>query len=282
MTGAERYADPERQRLARALAELGLAEDEAGALLPDVERLVAWGPGPPRPDETRRLLAALSAHLPTPTPASDRQRRGVIGGFEGLIRLTLTQATVLRLWFWTGSAAVMVVSILLVLAAPDLSRSLVFLLAGPLLGYLGTAIGFRGQPLRVLELEFACPVTPRQLTVARLLVIVGYQTVVGVVLSELVSAAGGGPLTAVTLLWLAPMLVATGATLLASLRLGIERAGGLVYVGWVLVAVISWRAGLAWASSPAAGLSLVVLGLALTAAAVTWLPAAAPRALGRA
>jgi hypothetical protein len=267
--------DRERGRLARALAEQGLPADEARALLPDLERLVAWAPEPPRPEESRRLLAALAPHLPAPPAPGPALREEA----ARLVALALTQVGVLRAGFWTGSAAVMLVGVMLLLAAPNLDRGLVFLLAGPLLGYLGTAAGFRGEPLRVLELEFACPVTPRQLTVARLLVIVGYQTAVGLALTALLSAVGGGPWAAVTLLWLAPMLVATGATLLASLRLGVVRAGALVYASWIVVAVASWRVGLGWVSSPAAGLALAALGLALTAAAVAWLPVALPRAL---
>lgn len=272
-------ADRDRERLARALAEQGLAGPEAADLLGDVERLVAWGPEPPGPEETSRLLAVLTAHLPG---RARHHRARLRDELERLVLLAATQATVLRLGFWMGSAAVMLVGVLVLLAAPDLNRSLVLLLAGPLLSYLGTAAGFRGQALRVLEFEFACPVTPRQLTLARLLVIVGYQAAVGVALSGLLNAAGGGPWTTVTLLWLAPMLAGTGATLLASLRLGVARAGALVYLGWVVVAVTSWRAGLAWTTSPAAEVGLIGLGLALTGAALAWLPAAVPRALGRA
>jgi hypothetical protein len=181
--------DADRGRLTRALAEQGLAGD----LLADVEQLVAWAPEAPRPEETRRLLAALTPHLPRPRPDLRAE-------FARLVGLALTQATVLRLGFWTGSAAVMLAGVGLLVAAPDLSRSLVLLLAGPLLAYLGTAAGFRGEGLRVLEVEFACPVTPRQLTIARLLVIVGYQTAVGMVLTALLSATGGQPWLAVTLL----------------------------------------------------------------------------------
>ena len=263
----------EHERLARSLAEHGLSGDEAADLLPHVRRLVAWAPDPPQPEETRRLLAALSPHV--------RQRADPGWGLRRLVGLALTQVTVLRLGFWTGSATVMLVGVTLLLAAPNLSRSLVLLLAGPLLAYLGTAAGFRGESLRVLETEFACPVTPRLLTIARLLVIVGYQVAVGTALTAVLSAAGGTPWTAVTLLWLAPLLVATGATLLASLRVGVGRAGVLVYAGWIVVAVSSWRVGLGWISSPAAGLALVALGVVLTAAAVALLPAGLPRALTR-
>jgi hypothetical protein len=45
-------AERERERLARALAGQGLAADEAADLLPDVQRLVAWAPEPPQPDQT--------------------------------------------------------------------------------------------------------------------------------------------------------------------------------------------------------------------------------------
>jgi hypothetical protein len=263
--------DAGRERLARALAEQGLDGD----LLPDVEQLVAWAPDAPRPEETRRLLAALTPHVPA------RARPDLRAELARLVGLALTQATVPRLGFWTGSAAVMLVSVGLLLAAPDLDRTLVLQLAGPLLAYLGTAAGFRGESLRVLEVEFACPVTRHQLTVARLLVIVGYQTAVGMALTAVLSAAGGTSWPSVTLLWLAPLLAGTGATLLGSLRFGVSRAGGVVYAVWVLVAVSSWRAGPGWIASPAAELCLVALGCALTAAAVALLPAALPRALGR-
>jgi hypothetical protein len=266
----------------RALVEQGLAESEADDLLPGIERLVEWAPDPPVPEETERLLVALAPHLPAPTARSARLRTRPHAELGRLVGLALTQATVLRAGFWIGSAAVMLVGLLLVLSAPFLSRALVLLLAGPLVSYLGTAAGFRAQPLGMLEVEFACPVTPRQLTIARLLVIVGYQAAVGVALSGLLSAAGGGPWTTVTLLWLGPMMVGTGATLLASLRIGVARAGALVYAGWVVVSVASWRIGMGWTASGAAELGLIALGLALTAAAVTWLPAAIPHALGTA
>jgi hypothetical protein len=268
--------DAERERLARALAEQEVVGEEAADLLPDVQRLVAWAPAAPRPEETRRLLAALSPHVPA------RPRADVRVELERLVGLALGQATVLRLGFWAGSLAVMLVGVALLLVAPNLSRGLVFLLAGPLLAYVGTAAGFRGESLRVLEVEFACPVTPRQLTIARLLVIVGYQAAVGMALTAVLSTAGGTPWAAVTLLWLAPLLVATGATLLASLRVGVVRAGALVYAGWIVVAVTSWRVGVGWVASPAAEAALAALGLALTATAVAVLPAALPRALGRA
>lgn len=267
-------AEVDRVRLAEALAEQGFAPDDVADLLPDVQRLVAWAPEPPQPEETRRLLTLLSPHVPV---AAGRPRFEL----ERLVGLALTQATVMRLGFWTGSAAVMLTSVVLLLAAPNLSRSLVFLLAGPLLAYLGTAAGFRGESLRVIEVEFACPVTPRQLTIARLFVIVGYQAAVGMALTGVLSGGGGGPWFMVTLLWLAPLLAGTGATLLASVRIGVGRAGALVYVVWILVAVTSWRVGLAWVTSPGAEMSLAALGLALIAAAVALGPVALRRALGR-
>jgi hypothetical protein len=112
-------------------------------------------------------------------------------------------------------------------------------------------------------------------------VIIGYQAAVGMALTAILSGAGGASWIGVTLLWLAPLLVATGATLLASLRIGVPRAGATVYAAWIVVAVASWRVGLGWVSSPAAEVGLVALGLGLTAAALALLPAALPRPLGR-
>jgi hypothetical protein len=270
---------PDRDRLAAALREQGLDPTEVAAALPAVAALAGWEPMPPTSGERDRLLAALARHLPRPSPARAAvaaRHRSPWTELAGLVRMALAQATILRAGFWAGSAAVMLVGVLLAanVAAPD--RALVLELAGPLLAYLGTALGFRGTSIGVLEFELACPVSPRQLTVARLLIIVGYQALVGLALSSPLPAWG----LRVTLLWLAPLLVATGLTLLLSLWLPVTRAAGFVAVAWVAAAVVIWRAGASTlAASLPAEATLAVAGLVLLGAAVAWLPAALPRLL---
>jgi hypothetical protein len=270
---------PDRDRLAAALREQGLDPAEVAAALPAIAALAGWEPLPPTRGERDRLVAALARHLPRPSAARAAvaaRHRSPWAELTSLVRMALAQATILRAGFWVGSAAVMLVGVLLAanVAAPD--RALVLELAGPLLAYLGTALGFRGASIGVLEFELACPVSPRQLTVARLLVIVGYQALVGLALSSPLPAWG----LRVTLLWLAPLLVATGLTLLLSLWLPVARAAGFVAVAWVAAAVVIWRAGAtSLAASLPAEAAVAVAGLVLLGAVVAWLPAALPRLL---
>jgi hypothetical protein len=269
--------------LARSFGELALDEEEQRSVAPALIALASWT-AEPSPTDTRALVQHLESLLPAQAPVRTVSRTtiGLSNEVEYLIRVAVAQMTVLHAGFWIGSLVVMAVGGLLAASQQDGSKSVVLYLAGPLLAYLGTAVGFRAESLGVLEFEFACPITPRQLTVARLLVIVGYQTVAGIVLTIAFSAVIGSTVSQLVATWLAPLLLGTGVTLLWSLRFPVAWAGAAVYAGWVSAVVLAWRFG--WINSAASlpvELGIAGLGIAAIAAAVGWLPAALPSILDR-
>lgn len=78
---------------------------------------------------------------------------------------------------------------------------------------------------------------------------------------------GGQSFLAISLRWLAPLLV-LGLTLLLSLRLSLPRAAALVYAGWLVTLALLWETGgdtvpslsmLAELTVSMAGLALLVL-----------------------
>jgi hypothetical protein len=269
--------------LGRTLSELGLSEDEQSTVRPALVALARWTANP-TPTETHDLVQRLSSMLPAPVPVrtAARARAGLTDELEYMIRVAASQTTVLHAGFWIGSLVVIAIGSLVAATQQDGSRSVALLLSGPLLAYLGAAVGFRAESLGVLEFEFACPITPRQLTLARLGVIVGYQTVAGMVMSVVFAAAIGTTVQHLVAIWLAPLLLGTGVTLICSLRFPIVWAGAAVYAGWIGLVVLAWRFD--WITSAASlpvEVTVAVTGLAAIGAAVWWLPAAIPSILDR-
>ena len=275
-----------RTELAESLTELGLTDSERDALLPALAAL-AMRSVEPAPAETTKLIEHLTEFLPARAPVSVRagmnRRAGFRDDLEYLFGVAASQASVLHAGFWVGSLAVLAIGGVLAASQQSSMRSLVFYLAGPLLAYLGTVLGFRAESLGVLEFEFACPVTPRQLTLARLVVIAGYQIVAGLAVTAVLAATAGTSVREVVAMWLAPLLLGTGVTLLCSLRFPIAWAGIAVYSGWVALVVLVWRVGsIAYATSLPAEAMVATVGIAAIVLTMWLLPAALPSMLNRA
>ncbi len=141
--------------------------------------------------------------------------------------------------FWLTSAIIVFIGCLLALSEASLSRAVTLQIIGPLLCYLGAAGVFRGIGLNVLEFELACPPSPRQLTIARLIIVLGYNTVLGLIASLILSFHDNEGIMALTLHWTAPLLLVFGLTLLLSLRISIHYAAMLSYTGWLALLILA-------------------------------------------
>jgi len=151
-----------------------------------------------------------------------------------------------------------------------------------LLSYLGTASAFRGAALGTLEFELACPPSVRQLTLARLVLIIGYDTALTLAGSGLLWLWSGDAPLALTLQWLAPLLLVAGLTLVLSLRLAVAKAAAVTYVAWLIFLTPRWlQGGVGGAVPPTASMDVLLgaAGLALLVAAVFATPAASVRLL---
>lgn len=233
------------EQLVEALSEQGAAPEECADLLPTLSRLAEWQAPRPEPAETRRLLARLATELPVLSPVRQvirehRQRPRVFW----LLTTARAQVSLFGPGFWLVSALITLAGAMVVLSKIIPGQEVVLRASGPLLAYLGTLVAFRGRGARVLELELVCPPSPLQLVVARLVIVLGYDVVLGLGLSLVLWAGGAGHVLALTLSWLMPLLLVAGLALLLSLRFSTWTAASLAYVSWLIVMTIGTASNL--------------------------------------
>jgi hypothetical protein len=230
------------EQLAETLREQGIPEAEIQELSRELLILKEWHAPVPTSEMTRELVHQLEPYLPTPSPVRQSIKArpsGLAPELMGLIRLVGSQVSLFQPSFWLASAVIVFIGALLILFGPGLNPSFLLQVIGPLLSYLGTASAFRGNGLRMLEFELACPPSPRQLTLARLTIVLGYDIALGLLLSGVMGAFTRTGLSMLTLHWLAPLLLGTGLTLLLSLRMPANRAAAISYTGWLAVLVFA-------------------------------------------
>jgi hypothetical protein len=272
------------EQLAELLRAQGTPPDEIAEATDTLTLLAAWPAPAPSAADTAHLLQRLRPLLPAPSPVRRALRRRpptLAGEWLALLALVRAQVDVFRPAFWLTSALVMALGILGVLGI-DLSPTLALYVSGPLLSYLGAAAAFRGSTLGLLEFELACLPSPRQLMLARLVLVLGYDIVLGLLGGGLLWLRSGTAPLALTLHWLTPLLLVAGVTLLLSLRLPVTKAAAYTYGAWLVVLALRTLATGAAASLAFAASTEVVLGsagLVFLLAALWALPAATPRML---
>jgi len=242
-----------------------------------------FAPAPPTPAEFAALLAVLRFQVRRPSEvrvALQQRRRDWISHLRSAALLVAAQSRVLGWGFWTSSAAVAVLAGL-AFSQTSLTHRFIVYMAGPLLAYLAVVFGFRAERARVIEYEFACPPSPRQLTLARLGLILGYQIAVGLCLSVLLSGADVAAVPTAVVLWLAPLLLGVGATLGLSFAMPTLRAATIVYLVWLTLLALCARTGLdANLISPAALALTLAAGAIALAVGIIFLPRHVPALLG--
>jgi hypothetical protein len=222
---------------AEGLNDAGLEPDELHSVAEALTLIASVGVPRPTAAEAASLVRMLEREL-----ASQRTPRVRIA--QQLIADLATaraQLLIFPLDLWIASAVVMLIGVGLIALGLDPSRSLIFYLVGPLLAYIGMQGAFSSASARAAELELATPISPRRLTLARLVVMLGYQVAVGVVLSMFLWLSEGGALLALTSTWLMPLLLASGLTLILSVKVPVYRAAAIVYAAWMLVVLAGWR-----------------------------------------
>ncbi len=225
------------------------------------------------PSPTAAQSAALVATLEREL-ARRQVRRPTV-----LVQLAVARAqlVIFPLGFWFVSTLVLAVGVGLIALGLDPSRSLIAYLIGPVLAYVGMESAFSASGARVLDLELATPIGPRQLALARLVVMLGYQIAVGAALTLSLWLVDGGALFSLLATWLMPLFLASGLTLILSARLPIHRAATVVYAIWTLVVLAGWRLhGPDISVGVPLELALAAAGLILI---VTWLALFAPATL---
>lgn len=214
-------------------------------------RLAAWRVPGPTPEETEALVARVLA-LPRPGAfrrVLERERGGAVpfgGTLRAVLQVTLAQAGFFRPWCWLASA-VTVAGGLVFLRLSGSSATVLLGALVPAITALGVAYAFRAADSGAWEIELACPISPTQLALGRLVVVVAYDIALGLAAS-LVVWWGTPPLllSALILSWLVPLLLTASFTLYLCLCLpvGGVAAGVLAASFWVIQVAVR-RAGLA-------------------------------------
>lgn len=263
------------EQLAEALREQGATPAEIVDLLPSVRRLSEWQAPQPLAAETQRLLARLMLETPAFSPVRQaiRARQRQSSNMSWLLETARAQVSLFGLAFWLVSALVTLLGAVIVLSGALTDQELLLRASGPFLAYLGAIAAFRGTQGRVLECELVCLPTLAQLTIARLVIVLGYDLGLGLALSLALWAGGAGPALTLLLSWFMPLLLVAGLALMLSLRLSIQTAAMLAYGSWL--AMLAFNATFPLQALPLTPLSEALLGavgLALLTIAVLCLP----------
>ncbi|PWT78759.1 MAG: hypothetical protein C5B60_00665, partial [Chloroflexi bacterium] len=193
----------------RALSELDLDEREYAELLPTA-LLVAQAKPPVSSDGTlQQTVTRLAPYVFSSSPVrqaiqAQLARRGALGE---LLELARAQISMLHPLFWVLSAGIAAAGAVALSSGVPSNQGLLLQALGPLLAYLGALLAFRGMGLRVLECEMACPPSLMQITLARLVIVLGYDLGLGIGMAGIVSAHERVSLVLVLMHWLMPLLL---------------------------------------------------------------------------
>ena len=236
------------EQFSALLLEQGHTEDEIAELLPLLQELGQWAAPEASDTGISHLLTKLAPLLPN-TAAPEAvvvipqlipgkiSRRGE--GLHTLWQLLRAQIPLIRREIWFASAFVLAlgwfVSVILYNASPGLSNGIIFTAISPLVAALGLSLLYGPENDVGLELALTTPTSPRQVLLARFVLVFGYD----LTLTLLMSGAFSLVIPQVDLLlilnsWLGLMFFLGGLALLLSLVFGSDRAIQISLFVWVL------------------------------------------------
>jgi hypothetical protein len=188
------------------------------------------------------------------------------------------QVPVVRRQIWAATALVAGIGCLVV-AVTGAGAGTVLALTAPVTAALGLAIIYGPDSDPCAEISLSCPVSPRTVLLARLVVVTAYDLTVGLAATLLLAGTGsGGGLWSLVTMWLGPLLAMSALSVLLSVVFqpwaGVVTALCLwtlrvVTVSSAHLAVLATATGWLWSTTPA------------TAAVATVAIAAAVFAVGR-
>jgi anti-sigma factor RsiW len=156
-----------------------------------------------------------------PKPSRLRQAWGIL----------MAQRPLVRREIWPASALVMLLGYL---AAVISGQQGALLIVAPLVAAAGLASIYGPENDPAFELALATPISPRQILLARIALVFGYDLILAAAASlGLYPLMPGLPLGTLILSWLAPMAFLSSAALLLSLWVGANNALALAYLGWL-------------------------------------------------
>ncbi|GAA0264138.1 zf-HC2 domain-containing protein [Cryptosporangium japonicum] len=209
----------------------------------------------PRAPEAGRMVREVLARSTLEEPVG-RPRGGTpTRRLRHLAGLLGAEARLIRLAVPIASALVMAVGVAVVLVQADLGgperiADVALALIAPIVAAAGVSGTYRSARDPVAELVAATPTSERLLLLVRLALVVGYDLVLALAASAVLTvsgAAGTADLNTLVSAWLGPMMLLTALSLLVAVRFGPDVALGVAAGLWaVRVLAVSVLTADAW------------------------------------
>lgn len=186
-------------------------------------------------------VMAEDRRLPAPQPgvllgALDqvRRERQRVSTPVRLWQLLRAQALLVRGEIWPASAVIIAAGCLLGLSVPQDGPNLLAVVA-PLVAAAGVAMIYGPENDPALELALATPTSPRQVLLARLVLVYGYDLALALAGSAVLAAIGGPGyvLTELVLSWLGPMTLLSALALSLSVWMGAANGATIAFLLWL-------------------------------------------------
>jgi hypothetical protein len=169
-------------------------------------------------------------------PVEQVQSKSGIGkqqhlGVRWVFDLLFSQAPLVRRELWPASTIVLLIG---VVVAFLLGNPMVISLVAPLVAAAGLAVIYGPENDPAIELAMSCPTSPRQILLARVALVFGYNLGMALLAALLTkSLAPSGLFGSIILSWLGPMAFLSAAALLLSIWIETNNAITLTYIAWL-------------------------------------------------
>ncbi|NDJ61440.1 MAG: hypothetical protein GYB67_09960, partial [Chloroflexi bacterium] len=172
--------------------------------------LSRWPAPPADPDKKALLIQQMRAELGTEAPAAQPTApSGLRHALTWAALILRSQLRIVHSAIWVASALVLALGLIVTLLAyqPDQTwRDLPFVVLAPLVTALGVAFLYGMDADPALELQFATPISPRRVLLARLALLFGFNLVLCLGASVVLALLPGDlSLWPLIMAWLAPM-----------------------------------------------------------------------------
>jgi len=201
------------ERLKQTLLANGEDPSEAESLAQVARALRHWPAPSSSVAQRAALLDELLRQMPTARPWWVRLRESYV------LALLLSQVRVIQTEIWLASAFLLLLGVLITLAQP-LGGVLPLAAIAPIVAAAGVAMLYDEQAVLILELEDSTPSSARQLLLARLALLFGFNLALSLLGSALLALLRAElSLWPLVLAWLGPMTLLSGLAFLLSVLL---------------------------------------------------------------
>jgi hypothetical protein len=229
------------------------------------------------------LMARVWAEIDAPARQPRRRPLLVPGRAAALCRLAAGQIPLLPRGIWIASAAVVIAGLAMVLlmsGSADVAAASLVQLVLPLVAAAGVAFTYGPEHDPGLEVALATPTSPRLVLLSRLALVFGYNICLALGVTLLLAVTRGFEFAGLASLWLGPMLLFGGLSLLLTVLLSTAAALTGVAAAWCLrfLAATAGALGAAGAGAPHAGSiwqtspAVLAVAVALLVVAVLYVP----------